>query len=101
MHYISSFLALTFAFTSSTFAQEGVITPGAQGTAIGGALNHPVVTPPPKANVEDAVAAPAIAGPLTISVTNSFGAGLSISFAHDSGSPTAINSPTPGPLGSS
>lgn len=99
MHYISSILALTLAFTSSTFAQEGVITPSAQGTAIGGALDRPVVTPPPKAH-DDAVAAPAIAGPLTISVTNSFGAGLSISFAHDAGSPSAINNPTPGPLGS-
>jgi hypothetical protein len=95
MHFTSSIVALVLTFVGFALAQEGVITPGAQGTPVGGALD-PTDTPAPKGPKP---AAAQIAGPLTIHVTNSFGAGLSISYGHDAGSPTAINNPQPGPLG--
>lgn len=88
-------MALVLTFVSSTLAQEGVITRGAQGSPVGGALDT-TITPAPKGPKP---AAAQIAGPLTIHVTNSFGAGQSISYGHNAGSPTAINNPQPGPLG--
>ena len=95
MHLTNTLVPFLLTLASPALAAEGVISKDGLGTAIGGALD-PTVTPAPKPAVG---AAPAVAGPLTIAVTNSFGAGLSISFQHDSGSPSAINNPTPGPLG--
>ncbi|KAF6226219.1 hypothetical protein HO133_009085 [Letharia lupina] len=95
MHLTNTLVPFLLTLASPALAAEGVISKDGLGTAIGGALD-PTVTPAPKPAVG---AAPAVAGPLTIAVTNSFGAGLSISFQHDSGSSSAINNPTPGPLG--
>ena len=62
MHIKLISLAVALAFISSAFAEDAIYTSGITGSA------HPMVTAPPAGPN-----AAQVAGPLTISVTNSFG----------------------------
>ena len=64
MHTQLKFLSLALALVAPALAEDAVFTSGITGSA------HPMVTAPPKGPNNDAVQ---VAGPLTISVTNSFG----------------------------
>ncbi|KAG7006753.1 hypothetical protein G7Y79_00013g035250 [Physcia stellaris] len=93
MNFLTVFWFSILAYSSAIFAEEFTKEPEVLGTDVGDAL-LPRATPAPERPPPNA----AIPGPLTISITNSFGSGLSISYGHDAGSPTALNNPTPGPL---
>ncbi|KAF6239791.1 hypothetical protein HO173_002337 [Letharia columbiana] len=92
MHFNLEMVGLVLAFTIPAIAEPVIYTSGITGSA------HPRITPAPQVN--DALA-PQVAGPLTISVTNSFGSGLYASFGHNAGSPTAISYPGNGAIGAS
>lgn len=64
MHFNLEMVGLVLAFTIPAIAEPVIYTSGITGSA------HPRITPAPQVN--DALA-PQVAGPLTISVTNSFG----------------------------
>ncbi|CAD6565666.1 MAG: hypothetical protein ASARMPREDX12_006712 [Alectoria sarmentosa] len=94
MHLTLDIVAVVLAFTIPALAEDPIYTSAITGSAI------PSITPAPK-GPRPAVQAAQVAGPLTISVTNSFGDGLFASFGHNSGSPTAISYPGNGAIGSS
>ncbi|KAL2051028.1 hypothetical protein ABVK25_008622 [Lepraria finkii] len=81
--------ALALAFAASVLAED--VAPSFADNPV-----PPKVTAPPSGPHPDAAQ---VAGPLTIHVTNSIGPGLYVSFGHNAGSPTAINNPQNGPLG--
>jgi hypothetical protein len=90
--------ALTFALAAPVLTQGTLSTESGStaplGTAAGGALD-PMVTHPPIHNNAKLV----VGAGLTIQVTNSFGAGLSISYESNAGAPTPVGNPQPSTLG--
>ncbi|MCJ1272945.1 hypothetical protein MMC21_000734 [Puttea exsequens] len=81
-------LIFVIALAGPALATDGVIQPDS-GTAFGGALDLTITLGP---RLEDGQ----VNGPLTVHITNSFGAGVSISYTHDVNSPSALNVPQPG-----
>lgn len=101
MHPTIPILSFILCISSSAFAQDRVINTSGLGTAVGGALDPNRTPPPSLANAKIANDQARLTGDLTIHVTNSVGNGLSISYGHNYGSPTALGDPIAGPLGTS
>ena len=104
MHTSYRILALAFALTSPvlawviepTFSNNIAARSTRVGTAIGGTLD-PQITHPPNHNNARSVSVK----DLTIQITNSFGAGLSISYESNAGAPTPVGNPQPATLNES
>ena len=100
MHTSYQIIAFALALTTPVIGQNTLSTNSGNdaglATALGGALDPQVTRSPNVNNAKLAVGAG-----LTIQVTNSFGAGLSISYQSNAGAPTPVGNPQPSTLGAS